>query len=366
MGIRLFVGASFGIGQPAFTALCTEVTPSYWRLAMNAFCQSLFAIGEVYSALLVWYDDPQMLRLDWRWLLLMGAIPSAVFLVASIFLLHDSPSFLAARGREEEAKAVLESMRNENRAYHVSLDFKKVVPAEVRTPRTSFQNVWEPFGLIFSPRLLFSTVVVIYSCFTLNVLFYGSLYAFPQVLTEVSMGTAPAVSLLMGALWELPGFALAATAGMFAPRKKMMMMYLVLTTFSLLSFAVGAIHHHGETEGWSTFVLLQGGFIGIKVFVILGFVAVYQYASEIFPVNARTTGTAVCLAGGRVGGMLAPLVFEVQQDITGRFDAFFYSMAILCAINLVLVFLLPIESFGKSLDEIQEIQETLPLRKEAA
>jgi len=43
--VRLFVGASFGIGQPAFTALCTEVTPSYWRLAMSAFCQSLFAVG---------------------------------------------------------------------------------------------------------------------------------------------------------------------------------------------------------------------------------------------------------------------------------------------------------------------------------
>merc|ERR1719401_1755455 len=138
-----------------------------------------------------------------RWLLLMGAVPSVLFLVASIFLLHDSPSFLASQGRREEAKAVLESMRASNRVEHVSVDFKAASAEAVLSPRTSSLRVMaDPFLLIFSGRFLFSTVVVIYSCFTLNVLFYGCLYAFPQVLTEVHMGPSPAMSLMIGAVWE--------------------------------------------------------------------------------------------------------------------------------------------------------------------
>lgn len=356
--VRLFVGAAFGIGQPACSTLCSEVTPTFWRITVQSITSMLFVFGEMYSALLVWWDDPLMQDLDWRWLLLMGAIPSLIFSGLALFFLHDSPSHLAVAGEHEKAKLVLESMRGDNRAYGVNVDFKRIHAKKLNT--SPVQVILDPLQIIFSWKMLFSTMVVIYSCFTLNVLFYGCLYAFPQVVTDVDMGTSPAVSLIIGAIWELPGNVIAAVAGMFCPRKPLMAAYLGFTMVSLVFFTTGAA---GSQGSWLYFMLLQSGYIGIKSFVVIGFVAVYQYATEIYPTVARTTGTAACVAGGRLGGIVAPLIFEWQLGVTGSFMAFFYFMAGLCALNFVLVLFLPVETFGKSLED--DMDETQPLRAQA-
>lgn len=357
--IRIFVGASFGIGQPAFNALCTEVTPAYWRICMNSLTSSLFIVGELYSALLVWYDDPQMHELDWRWLLLMGAIPSAVMLIFSYFFLHQSPSYLAIHGEYDQAVQVLKSMRHDNGADHVNVEFKPLPP---RAPSTPLEAIMAPMRVIFSVRMLFSTLVVIYSCYTLNMVYYGSLYAFPQVVTDVDMGSSPAMSLILGVLWEFPGILLAVACGTYFARKPVMVGYLFAVSVSLIAFAFGAkaqITDH--SAHWIYHGLMHAGYMGIKCFSVVGFVAVYQYSTEIYPTVARTTGTAACVAGGRLGGMVAPLIFETLLDRTGSFEAFFYFMGVLCIVNLVLVVLLPFETSGKALDDIHDDDETKPL-----
>merc|ERR1711974_163656 len=63
--------------------------------------------------------------------------------------------------------------------------------------------------------------------------------------------------------------------------------------------------------------------MGIKSAGMVGFVSMYQYSTEIYPTVARTTGTAACVAGGRLGGMLAPLFYEMLEGAYG-FEAFFY------------------------------------------
>mmetsp|Transcript_55111 Transcript_55111/g.148600 ORF Transcript_55111/g.148600 Transcript_55111/m.148600 type:complete len:488 (-) Transcript_55111:110-1573(-) len=356
--VRLFVGASFGIGQPAINALSSEVCPAYWRIMMNALTQTLFIFGELYSAVLVWWDDPMMRHLDWRWLLLMGSIPSVVCLVFSWLWLHESPSYFAVHGDYAGAKRVLESFCNDNGKVGLNVDFKLPPPKKESTP---LEVMIENFWVICSRRLLYSTIAVIYSCFTLNVVFYGCLYAFPQVLTEVDMNAAPAVSLVFGALWELPGNVLAVFCGMFWPRKPVMIGYLVATALSLLAFGLGADQVSGGSEHWLHLALVHGGYIGIKCFAIVGFVAVYQYSTEIYPTVARTTGTAACVAGGRLGGMVAPLVFEWIVEATANISIFFYFTATLCIVNIMFVLFLPLETFGRSLDDYNEENETLPL-----
>eukprot|EP00928_Gymnodinium_smaydae_P075409 TRINITY_DN58420_c0_g1_i1.p1 TRINITY_DN58420_c0_g1~~TRINITY_DN58420_c0_g1_i1.p1 ORF type:complete len:479 (+),score=77.40 TRINITY_DN58420_c0_g1_i1:86-1522(+) len=356
--VRLFVGASFGIGQPAINALCSEVSPNKWRIVMNAFTQTLFIVGELYSAILVWSDDPSMRSLDWRWLLLMGALPSLVCLVFSYFFLLQSPSYFAVHGEYESALEVLESMKHDNGAVDVVVDFKPLPP---KKPSTHLEATLNPIAVIFSRRLFYSTVAVIYSTFTLNVLFYGCLYAFPQVVKDIEMGTSPAVSLIIGALWEFPGNVLATAFGMYWPRKPVMLGYLLVTILSLIAFSVGAqqrIDNKGPPQLGAE-LLLQGGYMGIKAFAQVGFVAVYQYSAEIYPTVSRTTGTAACVAGGRLGGMLAPLIFEWLLEYTGSLLTFFYFVASLCGFNLILVAFLPFETFGKSLEDNED--ETCPI-----
>jgi len=352
--VRLMVGLSIGIGQPSFGALCSEITPARWRILMNSGAQVLFVTGEIYAIGLIYLEDPYMRDLNWRRLFILSAIPAAFFGLLAFFFLQQSPSWLSVQGRQDEARRVLEHMRLENGAHHVSVEFKPSRPV-VRG-----SSLWEaymrPVRLIYSPRMFYSTVAVIYSCFTLNVVFYGCLYAFPQVVPTLKMGHTPATTLLVGALWEFPGFMMAIICGMYLARKPAMTAYLLLTCSSLVAFTLGA--SAGDVEHWAPYSLLHGGYIGIKCFACIGFVCVYQYSTEIYPTEARTTGTAACVAGGRMGGILAPILFEKIMDITGSFEDFFYCIAVLCAMNLILVFFLPFETYGKKLDD-----ELSPLTK---
>jgi len=358
--VRFFVGAAFGLGQPAWNTLGAEMTPADWRVGMQGISQGFFIMGELYSTILLMADDPKMQNLHWRWLLQMGAIPAAVFLVVGFFFLHQSPSYLAVAGQREEAKAVLESMRNDNRAHDVSIDFRvptrvSELPARMRrnSRRVSVHSRGElrnQLSIVFGQDLCLSTLINMFSCFTLNFFYYGCLYAFPQVLSASSaMKEGAALELLIGALWEIPGQALGIICGLFLTRKFNMKLYLVLCLLSTVAFVLGNTHV-GKTA--SVFQTL--GFYGIKCFVDIGFVVVYQYSVEIYPARVRATGSAVAVGSGRLAGIISPLIFEVIKGSSST-SVFFWILVCLCAVNFFLIDFLKYETFGMALkDDVEE------------
>eukprot|EP00440_Ansanella_granifera_P023510 gb/GFBE01025530.1/.p1 GENE.gb/GFBE01025530.1/~~gb/GFBE01025530.1/.p1 ORF type:complete len:481 (+),score=89.60 gb/GFBE01025530.1/:1-1443(+) len=344
--VRMVVGASFGVGQPAYNTLLTELTPRKWRLVTNSVGQSMFTIGEIYAALLIWYNDPDMKDLDWRWLCVMGALPSVIGFALSYFLLHESPAYLSEKGYDEEAKQVLDKIRSANKAEHVSLDFTARKKKDA-TPTSSVDAV----KIIYSPQFLYTTLTMMYSCFVLNLVYYGCLYAFPQVMQEVDMGYSAAIGLVVGALWELPGFALSSAVGIWMKPKNVVLLYLVTTAASLVSFTVGA-----NREGLLGGTLLQGGYLGLKVMVLVGFVTVYQMATEVYPTSARNTGAGACFAGGRIGSILAPLVYEEVYERSG-WKAYFWIMVCTMVVNVILIWPLHV----KDKESKKEVNETTPL-----
>eukprot|EP00929_Paragymnodinium_shiwhaense_P044566 TRINITY_DN22845_c0_g1_i2.p1 TRINITY_DN22845_c0_g1~~TRINITY_DN22845_c0_g1_i2.p1 ORF type:complete len:443 (+),score=74.83 TRINITY_DN22845_c0_g1_i2:99-1427(+) len=308
---RLCVGFSFGIGQPAWNALGSEITPASWRIAMQSLSTCLFVTGEVYSAFLLIEDDPNMQKLDWRWLLRMGAIPSLIYIVFSSIYLLQSPCFLALQGQNAEARAVLERMRYDNGVEHVEIEFQAPEGDGFIHGQTSWELLARQARIVFGRHLFGSTIIVMYSCFVLNFAYYGCLYAFPQVLPSVRTAHPPAVELLIGALWEYPGLIGGYIVGMYMKRKPAMKLYLFATFASLMLFGLGCIRpavdniQEQDVAEAGASLILNMGYYGIKVFTNIGFCVVYQYSVEIYPTEARITGTAVNLAGGRVAGMVA-------------------------------------------------------------
>lgn len=331
---RLLVGFSFGIGQPAWNALCTEVTPRYWRIAMNGLSQTLFVAGEIYSAALILTDDPQMEHLHWRRLLQLGAIPSALFAFAAAIFLLPSPSFLALRGDAEAAKKVLDVMKKDNRCDEsVSTDFQVVAPVSMSSSDFGYQ-----IRKLFSRHYWSSTVIVGLTCFGLNIVYYGCLYAFPQILP--GLGVTAGWELLVGALWELPGNAFGILCGMCMPRKQAMKFYLFLMACCLSCFVMGVSMKVSAV----TQALYHGGYYGIKFASCIGYIVTYQYAAELYPTEIRTTGASFCIGSGRLGAMLAPLVFEGVQMAFETYRGFFYWLIGFCVFNFFLIDFLPYET----------------------
>lgn len=337
--IRMMLGVSFGFGQPSYNTLVNELSPEKWKLTMNALSQSMFAVGELYAAFLIWWSDPSMKSLDWRWLCAMGAVPSAVGCVLCWFLLLESPFFLASKGKDEQARNVLENIKSLNNADHVSTTFESQTCQEV-----------DALGFIWSRELIGTTLLMIYSCFVLNLVAYGCLYAFPQVMTEVDMGYSPAVGLAVGAFWELSGCSISGLFGAWMDSKSTVLLYLISTALSLISFIVGA-----NREGIVGGILLQGGYFGFKVMITVGFVAVYLMCAQVYPVATRNTGVAACMSSGRIGSIMAPLLFEQVADRSG-WQAYFLMMAFALAVNFVPMYLMDTDS-----DPEDKLLEATPL-----
>jgi len=351
--VRLLVGISIGMGQPTWNALGLELTPMNYRATVMGLCLSLFGVGEIYSVLLLMADDPYLKALHWRWLLLMGSIPSAVFLLGSVAFLYQSPSYLALRGQRDEAMAVLASMRDSNGAGDFSVEFQ-----HVQQPQTSDEPempLFRRYAHIFGQQFGVTTLVLTYSCFCLNFCFFGALYAFPQILQNLDMGGTPAMQLLLGAIVETPGYWVGMAFATFLPRKVMMKLYLTFTIGAVFSFIVGMQH----LQHWIGLFMASAGFYGIKFFMPSGFTVFYVYVGEVFPAEVRTTGSSVCFSAGRAGSMLAPVAYEVITSMAskGGSQAFLMVMLGFLMFNGAVINLLRYETFGKQLQVTVDLNE---------
>jgi len=354
---RFLVGASIGIGQPAQQALISEVTPSKWRIVFASSGQYLFAFGEVYSGFLMLADDPWMKDVHWRTLLVAGAVPSVIFGILAFLFLNQSPLFLACGGRNEETQEVLETMRLQNCAADVSIDFKphRVICGGSGT-QTRFARM---LRVVFGKDYIVTTLVLIASCFVVNLGYYGSLYAFPNVMSGgVSIGSTPAAGLIYGGLMEMVGYTVGIMCILYIPRLTVMKIYVLGMGVALASFAIAAQQQH---NGFMQF-LTMFGYYGTKFFTAIGFLIFYLYATEVYPTSVRTTGTSVCFAGGRVAAMFSSLVYELVTYAFNSFAVFFWLMAATCLVNFFLIRFLTVETYGQVLNDMDDDDdiETIP------
>lgn len=340
---RLFVGISFGLGQPAFNSFINEITPSKGRMTVNSWGQLLFGAGELYACALIWFQDPYMTNLNWRWLIALGAIPSAVFLVLSAFMLPESPSFLAVNGRHEEAREVLRNLRDSNGALDVDIDLddgsldanRRSDPGRRHSPK-----LMDKIGIVVGRYMLYTTLTMCITTFTINFLFYGGLYSFPQILPDMKLSVSPSLNLMLGSIIEFPGYLIGVFIGAMVSRKTMLTFVMLMSAVWVLVFNFASL----LPSPIQVEVFTQIAFAGHKMFIAMGFVIAYVYTSEVYPTVARTTGGALCLAAGRIGAMAAPSLYESLVILTGGYTGFFCFTATLCTINAVLVLFLPFET----------------------
>jgi len=341
--LRLLVGMGMGVGQPAYQALVCEISPAHGRVIMFSLGASLFALGEVYSAVLICIDDPEMEDLHWRWLLKMGALPAALFGLVAFVFLPQSPYFLSCNGRFQEARDVLAGLASDNfkAGMDVGFDTNRVQPETSAGPDEAFQ--WR---FIFSQEMISTTLIMAYTCFVLNLTFYGCLYAFPNVMGDVDLGSTPGMNLVLGAMVELVGIAVGFAVMLYFPRRTVMRLYLFMVSLCLVVFAGAA-----SGTGWVMLYMRCFGYYGIKFFVAMGCIVAYLYTNEVYPASCRTTGASVGLAGGRLGAIVSTMVFEVVEDLSGGFALFFLTIATLSAVNFCLISFLVQETQGMVLRE---------------
>jgi len=338
----LALGMGLGLGFPSAIVYLSEVTPKDWRIVMQCLALAVYDAGYSYAAFIATMQNPSLEHLTWRKVMMTASVLPAVVGLVTVLFLQESPIYLAAKGRHQEAEKVLDSMRTSNRAQGANIRYHVRVDASLGITEARTGN---QFLTVFSAKFRTMMLVLCVISFTLNSFHFGGLYAQPQVMSGPTKGSMPAgVELIIGGPADGLGLLVVPFVSKRIPR-------LLVMAFAMLMAASVSICFGFAGQFQRRFLMLeyiyQFGVFGFYWVPAIGFVILSQLSVEVFPITASATGCSIVMAVGRLGALSAPLLFENSRHFFGNWNVYFYIMCCCCAGCCLLLMSVDFPGIGK-------------------
>ncbi|GAA1354132.1 MFS transporter [Falsarthrobacter nasiphocae] len=299
--MRFLAGMGLGGCVPVDYALVGEFTPARVRGRILTAMDGWWPVGAALCAA----TSAWILSVVHDWRLLMAVMVLPVALVFWVRLsVPESPLFLARRGREAEARAVVDHLVRatgaEPRDYIMGSE-----PARESSP-SMLGAVWR-----FSAR---RTAVAWALFMTILLAYYICLLWMPKIL--VGAGFVEAKAFLTTAGMALVGVLGVIVAALLVERVGRRILLAISAPAALLCLIAASMRLHDAA--WVTAWLLGYGFL-IQVAIPV----LYAYVSELYPTRLRASGFGWASAASRVAAGLGPLavvgVLWPTIGITGSF-----------------------------------------------
>merc|ERR1719327_80136 len=144
-----------------------------WTLLLIAVPGTFFWVIAYLFLAVVQVQDPSMKYVDWRWTLLLIAVPGTFFWVIAYLFLAESPRYLAVQGRHDEALAAV----------------NEIARLHGKEPVTGIKcsEIVEGVNFMVVMSRMWPTISCLCLCtVTLNYAYYGTIYALPPILAGLS------------------------------------------------------------------------------------------------------------------------------------------------------------------------------------
>ncbi|MBE2997131.1 aromatic acid/H+ symport family MFS transporter [Nocardiopsis sp. HNM0947] len=277
---RFLAGLGLGGVIPTAIALTVEFSAPGKRNFNNALMFSGYAVGGVLSALL------SLLLLEhigFRGMLMLGALPLITVVPLLYLVLPESPAFLRARGRHEEAAEI---------AGAYGLD----TPAPVAAGGEEDGAQPGRFRALLSSRYAVGTVLFCVAGIAGQTLVYGLNTWLPQLMVVAGYSTVSSLTFLLASnAGAVVGVLVSARlADRFGPRP------LTLVAFATAAAAL-LLMGTGQFPQPAMYAFVAGlgfGSVGTQI-LINGYVATF------FDDRVRATALGVTLGLGRIGAVIA-------------------------------------------------------------
>jgi len=313
--LRFLTGAAVGGTLPVDYALMAEFLPPRSRGRWLVMLEGFWAVGTVVIALAAWIASAWGAAEAWRWLFAVTALPALVGFWLRLRV-PESAMFLLRTGRATEAKGVLDRVLRTNNQPLLGEEVALAVPA---SPAAT--------GL-FSPALRRRSLLMLLVWFLVSISYYGVFTWIPVRLASEGFGFVRGYGfILLIALAQIPGYALAAFGVERWGRKPTLIGFLLLSAAACALFVIARDP------------LLVGGSLLAMSFALLGtWGALYAFTPELYPTESRATGMGAASAMARLGGLLAPsaLALLVAQSFTAAV-ALFAALLLLGAVGASLI-----------------------------
>jgi MFS transporter, putative metabolite:H+ symporter len=321
------MGICVGGMLPICYALLAEAIPARHRGWLMVLIGADIAGGYVITS---WLAAELVPTYSWRILWLIG-LPTGVLFILLNRWIPESPRFLLAIGRDEEARAIMARYG------------ARIIDDE-HSESTALTTVKGRWSELVGSQFLRRTLIV--GCLALGsglVLFGFNLWI-PTNLRKLGFTEADAI-LRNAALMGFPfTFLVAWMYGFWSSRKTIILLSL-LTALSLFGFV--AAGDAVVQNRWLLYVLLV-----MPIWGISSVVAVFSvYSSEIYPTRIRSRGTGFVAGASKAGGVgiIALVVFGIA---TPSISTIALIGAIPMMVAVVLTVLYGVETRKRSLEEI--------------
>lgn len=332
IALRFVIGLAIGADMPAAASLIAEFIPARRRGTFTALggvawmVGALAAIGVVIGIFSLFGTGA------WRWAMATGALGAVVLMI----LRHgtpESPYWLRAQGREEEARAAWRYATGGADEPPAT----PVTPAVTRTPASIRQLVRRP---------LLPLVVCMCVYWGANNLYGSAITLYQPTLIKRIVDPGTFTALLFTACTS----ALAVVVG------------LVVCLVLIERIGRRALAVAGTSIVVVAMLVIWAGFHNAAVVVVafgavLGFInggtsmAYYAWAPELFPTAVRGRAVGVVNMVGKLGSVVG--TFALPSVFTAWGSGAFLLIGAIALVNVVCTALLSIETKGRSLDDIQ-------------
>jgi putative MFS transporter len=329
VALVFLAGVGFGGVAPVATTLVGEFAPREKRGALMGWTQVLWILGWIVAA-----TGGVLLAhgVGWRSVFAMGILPIALAVVGPS-LVPESPRFLLAHGRRQDAEALSRQLAAR---YGGNMD----LPLQERVRRAS---ILTDLRELWSPRFRRRSALLWAVWFVMIGAFQGPGLWLPTLLAAAGVQRAADASLLIA--WvTLPPTIVATLLIDRIGRKPVMVGSLVMASAGAAGLAVA------QTGPWLIVsgAVLDGG-------ILAAWPVILAYAAELYPTRIRATAIGWASAAGRTAGILAPaLLGMLMATWTGGREVALSIFAGALGVAALIVVVLGEETAGRSLEEIAD------------
>lgn len=275
---------------------------------------------------------------NWR---IQYMIPSILSIVASLLIARkfpESPRWLEAQGRVDEADEILTKIEKE-----IEASTGKPLPPVTEAPKPVKQL---PYSVLFKGKLLKRTIVGSLVLIGMNTIQYTLMTWMPSLLSSLGYDTSQSQFMTMFGLFGAPfGIFIASLIMDKIPRR-------IMGVILLIAMAVLGVVTGHQTAMAS--LIASTFFLNTFIYMYVCYASAV-YVPEMWPTSAKLSGSGFCNAIGRVSNIFFPFLVTGIAGSMGS-GGVFVLISIVAVIIAVCILIFGVETRGESVEDIGNIE----------